>query len=252
MTTLLDSPFLVFALTLITLWISTWIGSICRKRLRPWREEQRHDLDTVLAATLTLLGLLIGFSFSMAIRRYDLRKDCEAREASAIGTEYARTALLPGSGGARVRELLRNYLDQRILFYRAREERRIRQIVATTDRLQSDLWTEVVADAAPQPTAPVTLAISGMNDVLNSETYTQAEWWNRLPIEAWGLMTVISIFCNLAIGYSAHRVSTVFLVLPVSVSLSFLLIADIDSPRSGFIPVLPQNLVTLSQSLQAQ
>ena len=40
------------------------------------------------AATLTLLGLIIGFSFSMAIGRYDLRRTYEEAEANAIGTEY--------------------------------------------------------------------------------------------------------------------------------------------------------------------
>lgn len=252
MKTLLDAPLLVFAVALATLWISTWIGSVFCKRLRSSKEEGRHDLDTVLAATLTLLSLLIGFSFSMAIRRYDQRKDCEAAEANAIGTEYVRTALLPGPGGSRVRELLSSYLEQRILFYRAREERQLQQIDVSTNRLQSELWTAVVAAAAPQPTASVALAVSGMNDVLTSQGYTQAAWWNRLPVEAWGLMVVISVFCNLAIGYSAYRVNRVILVLPLAVSVSFLLIADIDSPRSGFIPVLPQNLVTLSQSIQGQ
>jgi len=32
-------------------------------------------------------------------------------------------------------------------------------------------------------------------------------------------------------------------------SIAFFLIADIDSPRNGVIRVLPQNLITLSQSL---
>ena len=59
------------------------------------REEERADFGVVLSATLTLLGLLIGFSFSMAVSRYDQRKNLEEAEANAIGTEYVRADLLP-------------------------------------------------------------------------------------------------------------------------------------------------------------
>ena len=74
-------------------------------------------LGTVLAATLRLLAATIGFSFSMANSRYNQRKDCEAAEANAIGTEYLRAELLPAADAAKVQGLLKNYLNQRILFY---------------------------------------------------------------------------------------------------------------------------------------
>jgi hypothetical protein len=62
----------------------------------------------VLGATLTLLSLIVGFSFSMAVGRYDQRKNLEEEEANAIGTEYARAELLPAAAAARVRALLKS------------------------------------------------------------------------------------------------------------------------------------------------
>jgi hypothetical protein len=56
---------------------------------------------------LTLLGLIIGFSFSMAVNRYDQRKPYEQAEANAIGTEYVRADLLPVADAAKVHTLLR-------------------------------------------------------------------------------------------------------------------------------------------------
>jgi hypothetical protein len=89
-----------------------------------------------------------------------------------------------------------------------------------------------------------------MNDVLNSQGYTRAAWWNRIPVAAWVLLATIAIGCNLLIGYSAHRTyRLLFLVLPLAVSVSFFLIADIDSPRGGLIHVQPQNLEILYQTL---
>jgi hypothetical protein len=81
-----------------------------------------------------------------------------------------------------VRALLSKYLDRRILFYRTRDEQQLRQINANTAQLQRELWSAVRAPTAAQPTPMVALAIWGMNDVLNSAGYTQAAWWNRIPL----------------------------------------------------------------------
>jgi hypothetical protein len=251
MKNLMDFPRLVFVLSFVLLLLSANLGAFIRQKLRPLKEEEREDFDVVQAAILTLLALLIGFAFSMAVSRYDQRKTYEEAEANAIGTEYVRADLLPVADAARVRDLLRNYLDQRVLFYTTRDERELKRIDAATAQLQSKLWSTVQADAAASPTPVVALAVSGMNDVLNSQGYTQAAWWNRIPVAAWGLMASIAICCNLLIGYGAHRTVTfLFLVLPLAVSISFFLIADIDSPRRGLIRVQPQDLTSLSESLQ--
>ncbi|HLW88954.1 MAG TPA: hypothetical protein VKR57_10715 [Terriglobales bacterium] len=249
---IVNFPFLVFVSSLIALWLSAIAGSYVRIKLRPLADDQRDEFGVVQAAALTLLGLLIGFTFSMATSRYEQRKNYEEAEANAIGTEYVRADLLPDSQATRVRELLRSYLDQRILFYTARHESQLQQINATTAQLQSQLWSVVQARAASQATTLMALVVSGMNDVLNSQGYTQFAWNNRIPFEAWVLLAVIASGCNLLIGYGSHRTRTLlFLVVPLAVSISFFLIADIDSPRGGVIRVQPQNLLILAQSMQA-
>lgn len=248
-----DYPLLVFVLSLLALWLSTQLGVYLAKR-RKLEEGTREDFGVILAATLTLLGLIIGFSFSMAIGRYDQRKNYEEAEANAIGTEYVRADLLPAADAARVRALLKSYLGQRILFYSDRNEDEIRLINGRTAQLQSELWTAILAPAAARPTPPVALAVSGMNDVLNSQGYTQAAWWNRIPFTAWLLMTLIAVCATTLVGMgskNANRMSRLVLVLPLVISIAFFLIADIDSPRRGIIRVVPQNLLSLSQSLQA-
>jgi hypothetical protein len=245
-----DFPLLVFVLSLIVLWLSAEFGVFLRNRLRRLEEGELTDLATVLAATLTLLGLIIAFSFSMAVTRYDQRKNDEAEEANAIGTENLRAALLPATQTAKVRELLKGYLHQRILFYNSRSPSQLEQIEKDTVAIEGELWSSVQAAATAQPNPVMALVTQGMNDVLNTRGYTQAAWWNRIPRAAWGLMIAIAIFCNLLIGYSAHRKGIVlFLVLPLALSISFFLISDIDSPRGGVIRVRPQNLESLAQSL---
>jgi hypothetical protein len=247
-------PLLVLVLAFVTLWLSAKIGTAFRKRRRNPEEAEREDFGVVVAGTMTLHALIVGFSFSMASSRYDQRKNLEESEANAIGTEYVRADFLPAADATRVRILLRNYLDQRVAFYETRDARQLRQIAATTAQLETDLWAAVRAPAEAKPTPVVTTAVLGMNDVLNSKGYTQAAWLNRIPIAAWGLMTAIAICCNLLIGHGARRGEAkafLLLVLPLIVSVSFALIANIDSPRGGLVRVHPQNLVSLSQSLHA-
>jgi hypothetical protein len=249
-----EYPLLVFVLSFFVLWLSARIGASFLRRRRKSGEDIHEDLGVILAATLTMLALIIAFTFSMAISRYDQRKNYEEEEANAIGTEYMRADLLPAADAAKVRALLKDYLDQRVLFYITRDGQQIRQIDARTAQLQTELWSAILAPVAAQPTPPIALVVSGMNDVLNSQGYTQAAWWNRIPVAAWVLMAAIAICCNLLVGYGVRNVKPgdiLLLVLPLVVSISFFLIADIDSPRHGVIRVNPQNLTSLVESLQA-
>jgi len=245
-----DHPLLVLVASLLGLWMSAWLGS----RVRGWRakggEEAGEDFSVILGGTLTLLGLIIGFTFSMAVGRYDQRKNYEEQEANAIGTEYVRADLLPAADAAKVRGLLRSYLDQRILFYVTRDAQQLRQIDSRTTRLEAEMWSAAATPATAQPTPVVALAVAGMNDVLNSQGYTQAAWWNRIPVGAWTLLLAVGIFSNVLIGYSARGRSLLFLLLlPIALSTTLFLIADIDSARGGVIHVRPQNLESTAQSL---
>ena len=248
-----DFPLIIFFVSLFGLWLSAQAGVYLRKKLRAVEEEERKDLATLEAATLTLLGLIVAFSFSMAISRYDQRKNYEANEANAIGTEYNRAALLPEKDKDVVQALLKQYLRQRVSFYELRGEAQLQQIDAATNQLETELWSRIQTVAAVQPTPIIALVASGMNTVLDNRGYTQAAWWNRLPAAAWDLMAAIAILCNLLLGYGTYRTGAhLFIILPLTLSISFLLISDLDSPRGGIIRICPQNLLSLAKSLGLQ
>jgi len=253
MSSILDSPFIVFAVFLAAQWLAAYCGDLFRRRVHRLRKDELTDFDKIQAAALTLLALIIGFTFSMAVTRYDQRKNYEAAEANAIGTEYVRAELLPADDAAKVHQLLRDYLTQRIAYYESRDQRPTGEPDADAAKLQAALWSAILHPAQNQPTPVIALTVWGMNDVLNAQSYTQAAWWNRIPVAAWVLMGLIAISCNMMLGFGERRGGLLLLlVLPVIVSVSFMLIADIDSPHGGVIRVLPHNLIALSQSMKAQ
>lgn len=191
-------PLLLFMAAFAALWLAGAVGSWLRTQNPDAGDEQTEDLGVILGATLTLLALIIGFSVSMASSRYDHRKSFEEAEANAIGTELLRVDLLPPADAANARRLLGAYLDQRILFFLNRDETRQVQIDQSISQLQANLWATVRGPASAQPTPIAALVLTGMNDVINSQGYTQAAFWNRIPRAAWWLMATIAGCSNVA------------------------------------------------------
>jgi len=249
----LDHPYLVLGLSLLVFWSSARIGASFGKMRQNTDKETTEQDFGLTGATLTLLGLLIGFTFSMALNRYDQRKNLEAEEANAIGTEYVRLDMLPSNDATRVRALLRSYIEERIRYYESRSEEQLQSVNGRTAQIQNEMWSILTKCAAADKTPVMALALSGMNDVLNSQGYTQAAWWNRVPVAAWFLLASLSIFSNLLVGYGVRsRGAFRLLILPISLSISLFLIADIDSPRHGMIRVRSRNLENVAASAHLQ
>lgn len=244
----MKTPILALVLPLVGLWLSVWLGLLLRKKIKP-DKDARDDLIVVQGATLTLLGLIIGFSFSMAISRYDQRKVFEEAEANAIRAEFLRVELLPAADTAKIQDLLRKYLDQRIAFYEAQNWASLDQANRKVAQLQAELWSAVRAGTAEVPVPIAVLAISGLNEVMNSQGNTQAAWTDHIPLGAWALMVTVACFGSVLIGLTAHRIS-VFMALPLVFSVAFFLISDLDHPHGGLINTHPQNLISLSDSLK--
>jgi hypothetical protein len=242
---LLDYPVLTLLVSFGALWFAHWAGTRLRTRRESISEEERPDFDVVLGAALTLLGLVIGFSFSMAINRFELRNDFEEAEANAIETTYLRAELLPQEDAAGVRALLRQYTDLRVQFF-VKGHRETERIAAETAQVQQELWSAVTRPAEAQPTAIAALTVASVNEVIKAEGQTREVWDDRIPAAAWGLMFGIALGCNVLFGYGARHTSRkLSIVLPLVVAMSLAFIADMNSPRGGFIHIHPQNLVRL-------
>jgi ABC-type uncharacterized transport system fused permease/ATPase subunit len=252
MAALVDRPGLLLVVSFAGFLLAASVGVVAQKLWSPIKADDQNEFNIVQSAALTLLGLIVGFSFSMAISRYDQRKSLEEAEANAIGTEYMRADFMPESAAAATRKLLKQYLDQRILYYVTADQDKLQRIEADSAKLATDLWASAKSVAAAQPAAVTSLVVAtGMNDVLNAADTTTAAWLDRIPTPAWWLMIMIGVGSNVTLGFGAERFTSFLLVvLPLTVAVSMFLIADIDSPRGGVVQVAPQNLSRLAASLK--
>ena len=243
-----------FFIVLLVLFIAAVaFGEFILRPVAPLPDDQRDSFNVVQTAIFTLLALVIGFSLSMAVSRYDQRKNLEEEEANAIGTEYARSELADASVKVQIRDALVRYTRLRLEDYQTRKSQELVRIGHDTAALQSQLWELATQVGRDKPTPIGATIVTGMNDVLNSQDYSEAARINRIPTGVWFLLILIGLFGCVAQGYGAKgkgRKALLVIILPMTLALSLALIADIDSPRAGIIRVQPQNLTRLLQSLQ--
>ncbi|WP_233832481.1 bestrophin-like domain [Paraburkholderia sp. ZP32-5] len=245
-------PAVLFVVLLVLFIGAVAFGARVLRRIVVLPEDDREDFNIVQTATLTLLALLVGFSLSMAVGRYDQRKNLEEGEANAIGTEYARADLADAAIAAKIKAGLIRYTELRLADFRTRDPQELERIGRETAALQSELWQLATQVAHEQPTPIGALVVAGMNDVLNSQDYSEAARINHIPLGAWFLMILIALFACVVQGYGTRgtlRKGLLIAILPVTVALSLALISDIDSPRGGIIHVQPQDLARLQRSL---
>ena len=249
----MNRPLLICVCALAILWAVARLGAFLGKKWKTEDESENQEFWVILGANLTLLGLLVGFSFSMAIGRFDQRKSDEEEEANAIGTEYLRLDLLAEPVRLRIQGELAQYLQLRIQKYDTDASDNTLELDAKTAQLQGVMWNEVRNAASEKRDPLTTTVVTGMNDVINRQGYTQAARWNRIPHPAWGMMAAIALISNFLIRFGQKKIRRVMsFAFPLSIAISLYLIADIDSPRGGLIRVVPQNLIALADSLHSR
>jgi hypothetical protein len=251
MAELVERPLLMLVVSFIALLLAAIFGVFADKAWNTVKASDRNELAIVQTAAVTLLGLIVGFTFQMAISRYDQRKVLEEAEANAIGTEYLRVGLMPDNAAANARSALKHYVDLRIQYYLTTDQGKLARIGAERAKLEAALWAAMRSQSESSPTSITMLVAWGLNDVFNSTDATTAAWLDRIPIPAWWLLALIALGANVTLGVGARRFNLLLLVVPLAASVSFFLIADIDSPRGGVVQVSPENLNRLAASLSA-
>ena len=247
-----DHPLVFLLAALIILFVSAYYGLSLRKK-HALTDADRDEVTLVLNGALTLLALIVGFTFSMAVARYDLRKADEANEANAIGTEYRRAGLLDAADAAILQRSLSKYVNLRIVWYTTHDLDVAKDIVVQETALGDVMWGVVERAARGNPTAVNALVAAGLNDLLDNAGYAEAAWANRIPVAAWAMMLLIAIACSVLLGYGVRPAQKPFraiYILPALIAIALFMIADLDSTRHGLINVNANDLTALADQLK--
>src|SRR4029077_55994 len=220
-------------------------------------ETASKGLGAIEGAIFGLLGLILAFSFSGALTRFDARRHLVVEEANDIGTAWLRVALLPADAQPPMRDLFRRYLDSRIEVYRkVPDMEAVKAEQARSAKLQSEIWVLAVSSTREVGTAqaPMLLlpALNAMFDITTTRTEAARV---PPPLMIFGMLGALTLACSLFAGYDMairRRLNVLHSVaFAVVLSVTAYVIIDLEYPRLGFIQISDsdQVLVDLRKSM---
>lgn len=222
-----------------------------RQRDSAWSTSQESYL---VGGMIGLLALLLAFSFSMALDRYEERRHLVVQEANAIGTAYLRAQLLDEPHRARLSKLLIDYTDNRIALANARPGENA-PYLTNNDRLLTDIWVAVTAarDSAAAHGISTPLLIA-YNEVIDLDTERKVARRVRVPAPVlfllYGFLALNAAVLGFVLEERRGRLGA--LMLYVLLALYVGIIADLNRPGSGSIRESQEPMLMLRQSLQTQ
>jgi hypothetical protein len=220
-------------------------------------DEKESPVSAIAATILALLAFIMAFTFGIVSDRYDARKALVREEANAIRTAWLRSEFLPEPDRGEAVRLLRGYVDRRLAAVRSNDLAQVRAAVVESGRIQRQLWDMAVVNARKDMNSDVAaLYIESLNELTNLHASRVAVGLHaRIPAGIWRGLYALAVLAMLAVGYqtaiAGSRRSWVMLMLALSFALVITLIAALDRPQSGYVPVSQQPLEDVRESMGA-
>ena len=223
--------------------------------LRRWHDRRRGHDDSEreefsMTSVLGLLALLIGFTFSLALLRYEERRELVIQEANAIGTTWLRYGLLDPEPRDRLRALLRDYVDARIAFVDAGTLEQEAAANTRTATLQQQLWEQTAAAVAPARTTMLAaMMVQPLNETIDLAGTSKAHREAEIPMRLLRILLEYACVAAAMIGYQRGGYRTASTLVLLLFILAGTLILDLDQPTRGGIRVPQTPLIDLQRSL---
>lgn len=226
------------------------------------RASRRRDPDaaagqsgSIQGAVLGLLGLLLGFSFAMAVGRYENRRSLVLEEANSIGTTWLRTDFLNTPHREQMQDLLVRYTRHRIDAAALEDPAALASARREIADFHRELWVTARAAVSHQPTPLHATFITSLNETIDLDASRVAASRNHVPGAVWLLLMVVSGCGSWASAYGngaiGPRSAFSQLVFPLLIGIVITLIADIDRPQKGLIGVSQLPLEELLESIKS-
>jgi hypothetical protein len=248
--TLLPGP-IVAIIMFIAFWLASLLGAVLRER-----RQAANDMFYATSAAVSLLVLLIGFTFSLALARYDSRRALVVEEASAIEAVWRRLPALPEPQRSVMIGLVRDYADQRVTYFThgIDEDKQLRADVdadVIADRMWANVHALPAAGSDPMTTRMLMDALARIDDVAWRREDMGRAHIPRLVINllvAFSLLTAISMGISAPRDKRVHPTHLIFFVLNAS---AIMLVFDLDRPRIGLVQVSQRPMIEVQAIMEA-
>ncbi len=218
--------------------------------------EVKSLTGSIQASILGLLALLLGFTFSMSMQRYDNRSMALIDEANAIGTAILRIQLLPENYRVEADSLFREYIGLRVDIgqldlTKTAERKAYNEKLAN---MQNKLWALAISatEVDPRPVTTGAFATS-LNEVIDSQGRRNALLQMQVPEVVLILLFIVFISSGGIMGYSAglsgKRMFAPIVLVSLLITLIVFIIIDLDRPKRGLIQVNQSVMIELYTNL---
>ena len=239
---LIDHRFILLTM-LAALVIASECGYRAGARTKEAPDSLRSLMSGIGAAMLGILGVLLGFTLSMSIARWDVRRDVVVDESNAIGTLSLRAGLLGEPLGEELRSVLREYTDTRIALGGTRGDLdALRGAQSEAEGFHAEIWS-FVERAKQSETSNATLSalIMAANEVIDLHELRVTSIENFLPAFLILLLPVVAAVAVASLAWSfgatSDRGRTPIFLLTLLICAVILLIMDVNRPQRGQIKV---------------
>jgi hypothetical protein len=251
----LDHPWPLGILTAIFLALAIEAGRHTAARSHIQEDPHRKDQMVALRDGLfVLVSLLMGFTLALAAARYSERRTLLIDEANAIGVTYLRAETLTTSKSSETQLLLRQYVDARLDADNAGlDSSRAAEANHRAKQIQEQLWKGLVEITKTDRSAVAAAYLSSLNQVIDLYEKRIASFENRVPVSVWLLIFSVSTIAVFTRGLTlGRRFWLTILVAPLTIAITITLIADLDTPSSGFIRMDQRALLRLKAEMHDQ
>ena len=249
-------PFLVCLAFFVLLLVAEEVGFRSKNRMRADSEGiAKEDIALLLGAVLTLLSLMLGFTYAMSEDRYEARRQLVIDEANAIGTAYLRAQALPEPRSSEIQELLRHYAELRVEIAGIKNDapEKIREIDDRTKQLHGLMWSHAAVLAKERPDPVVAVFLESLNEMIDIHSKRLAAFRDHVPFSIYPVLFIGSAIALWMVGFyfgmRGQRARILTVMLAVLVATVMWLILDLDQPTRGTIKASQQSLIDLQRDL---
>jgi hypothetical protein len=251
----LDHPWPLGIFTAIFLALAIEAGRYTAARSRIQEDSHRKDQMVALRDGLfVLVSLLMGFSLALAAARFSERRTLMIDEANAIGVANLRAETLIASNSSPAQQLLRQYVDARLDEDNAGlDYSRAAEANHHVKQIQERLWEGSVEITKIDRSAVAAAYLSSLNQIIDLHEKRVASFENRVPISVWLLIFSVSTIAVFTRGLTlGRRFWLTILLAPLTIAITVTLIADLDTPSSGFIRIDQRPMLRLKADMNDQ
>jgi hypothetical protein len=220
--------------------VMTEIGyRISQRLMLSNKTPQLKQTKAVQASIIGLMGLLLAFTFTISLQRFDHRQELAQLEADAIGTAYLRTAFLPDKMRMETKNLFRQYLMLRLQRSKAMDYAELEKHENELAKIQQQIWQGGVVGGRENPNPMMANYVVALNAMIDLDSDRLAASRHHVPGPVWLLLLLLTSAGCWCVGYligaMGKRSLLPQLVLPLLLTITITLITDLDRPRHGLI-----------------